>query len=391
MDPIAVKTEDEVTILTGTSYVTLPRKGRARPGIPPTRPAPRSRDFRRVVEAGARALVVSAGRAFVFVVAPGLWLGAVPAPLDAAEEGPETARGVAVAPADATSQGAEFRQELPGPVVGPEWLAERLADPDLVLLHVGRREEYEEAHLPGARFLDLADVSFSRGATDDPDRVMLDLPPDLATVRSALEAVGVSDGSTVVVSYGEGRATTATRVLWTLEVMGLGARSALLDGGVEAWSASGRETTSAASNASGGRISLEPRLDRRVDKGWVLANLTTPGVAIVDGRRLNSYTGEREELPGRAGHIPGAGSLPIEELFGEDGRLRDPGELRDLFARAGVDAGDTVVAYCHIGLRATAVILAARVAGYDAVLYDGSMMEWARDPGMPLERSGGGS
>ncbi|HSG46296.1 MAG TPA: rhodanese-like domain-containing protein, partial [Longimicrobiales bacterium] len=100
--------------------------------------------------------------------------------------------------------------------------------------------------------------------------------------------------------------------------------------------------------------------------------------------------GEREEFPGRAGHIPGAGNLPIEDLFGDDGRLRPREELRDLLAAAGVEEGDTVVAYCHIGLRATAVILAARAAGFEAVLYDGSMNEWARDPGLPLARPGGG-
>ena len=52
--------------------------------------------------------------------------------------------------------------------------------------------------------------------------------------------------------------------------------------------------------------------------------------------------------------------------------------------------GHPVVAYCHIGLRATAVILAARAAGYPAVLYDGSMNEWARDPGLPLTLPEGG-
>lgn len=280
---------------------------------------------------------------------------------------------------------------IPGPVVDAGWLEARTGDPGLVVLHVGSRESYDEGHVPGARFLDLSDISYSRGGMDDPDLVRLDLPSELAPVREALEGVGISDESTVVVTYGGNRVTSATRVLWTLEFMGLGERSAVLDGGIDAWKASGLETTSEIPDASAGRISVGPVMDKRVDKAWVLANLQAPGVAIVDGRRPSSYTGEREEFPGRAGHIPGAGSLPIEELFGEDGRLLGRAALRGLFERAGVAEGDTVVAYCHIGLRATAVILAARVAGFDAVLYDGSMVEWARDPEMPLERAGGGS
>ena len=90
-----------------------------------------------------------------------------------------------------------------------------------------------------------------------------------------------------------------------------------------------------------------------------------------------------------AGHIPGAGNLPIEDLFDADGMLRTRTELTSLLNEAGVAEGDTVVAYCHIGLRATAVILAARAAGFEALLYDGSMSEWGRDSSLPLERGPG--
>lgn len=280
-------------------------------------------------------------------------------------------------------------QSLPGPVVDAEWLSAHLDEPGVVVLEVGAREAYEAGHIRGARHLDLARISFSRGERDDPDHVMLDVPA-VDVVRRALEAVGVSDDSRVVVTFDESRrVTSATRVLWTLEFMGLGEQSALLDGGNPAWVRAGRALSSEAVEVVPGRLALDPALEQRVDKAWVLANLDTPGVALVDGRRAEPYTGAREEFPGRAGHIPGAGHLPIEDLFDDEGMLRTRTELVGLLNKAGVQEGDTVVAYCHIGLRATAVILAARAAGFEALLYDGSMNEWARDPTLPLERGPG--
>lgn len=280
-------------------------------------------------------------------------------------------------------------QTLPGPVVNAEWLSAHLDEPGVVVIQVGAREAYDVGHIRGARHLDLARISFSRGERDDPDHVMLDVPA-VEVVREALEEVGVSDDSRVVVTFDESRrVTSATRVLWTLEFMGLGGQSALLDGGNPAWVREGHVLTSDAVEAAPGHLSLEPALGHRVDKAWVLANLETPGVALVDGRRVDPYTGAREEFPGRAGHIPGAGNLPIEDLFDADGMLRTRTELTSLLNEAGVAEGDTVVAYCHIGLRATAVILAARAAGFEALLYDGSMSEWGRDSSLPLERGPG--
>lgn len=304
----------------------------------------------------------------------------LPAVLAALAAGP-----VAVSPASA--------QEMPVPVVDVEWLAANLQAPDLVVLQAGGGEDaFAQGHIPGSRYLDLGAVTYSSGDREDPDHVMLEVPAELPQVREALEAVGVSDRSRVVVTFdGARRVTSATRLLWTLDFMGLGSRSALLDGGTEAWRAAGGEMEPGAPQpVTAGSITVPPAEDRRVDRDRVLASLDAPDIALVDGRRPEAWSGERPEFPGRAGHIPGAGNLPIEDLFLEDGRLRPRGELVDLLARAGVREGDTVVAYCHIGLRATAVILAARAAGFPALLYDGSMNEWARDPDLPLAVPAGG-
>lgn len=282
--------------------------------------------------------------------------------------------------------GSLSAQDLPGPIVPVEWLRDNLESEGLVVVQVGGDEEaFAQGHIPGSRFLDLGDLAFSRGDYGAPGSVRLEVPAELAAVEAALERAGVSNDSRVVVAAVDPRRiTTATRVLWTLQYLGSGDEAAVLDGGLVAWNAAGLPVATGADPGVEGSFTARPDTGVRVSRGWVADNLASSGVSIVDGRRSEAYTGEREEIPGRAGHIPGAGNLPIEALFEEDGRLRSRGELRDLLAQAGVEAGDTVVAYCHIGLRATAVVLAARVAGYQAILYDGSMVDWAMDRELPM-------
>jgi thiosulfate/3-mercaptopyruvate sulfurtransferase len=85
------------------------------------------------------------------------------------------------------------------------------------------------------------------------------------------------------------------------------------------------------------------------------------------------------------GHVPGAHSLPFTSVSTADGKLKSTDELKALFTEAGVKSGDHIIAYCHIGIQATAVIFAARSLGMDAVLYDGSFQDWSKR-GLPVEK-----
>lgn len=272
-------------------------------------------------------------------------------------------------------------------LVDAAWLQSHIDDPELVVVHVGRG--YDEGHVPGAALLDLDAIAYSAGEMDDPDHVMLDLPPDLSTARAAFEAAGVRDGARVVLVHPERGFNYAARALWTLQVLGVD-DARILDGGLPAWVGAGGEVSTTAATPAQGRLTAAPRLERRVDKAFVRDRGTAPGVALVDARRAAHYDGVEEEIDGRAGHIPGAGNLFAGELLDDEGRLKSAAELRSLFEAAGVEEGDRVVTYCHIGLWGSAVLFAARTLGYDAALYDGSMTEWARDRSLPLETAGGG-
>jgi thiosulfate/3-mercaptopyruvate sulfurtransferase len=278
-------------------------------------------------------------------------------------------------------------------LVDASWLAEHLDEPGLVVLHVAAGEDALGGPLvPGSSEIHLDRISINQQDEGAPV-VRLDLPDDLSSVRAAFEAAGISDDSRVVVTYADRRFPDATRTVWTLQVLGKDSGVSVLDGGIEAWSAAGGDVSTERSVPIPGHLTTAPRLDRRVDAAFVLHEGTADGVALIDARRSVSYDGTRPEMPGRSGHIPGAGSLPQTELYTDDGLLKSAAELRALFDQAGVTSGDGVVAYCHIGYWASAVVFAARTLGLDARLYDGSMTEWAANAELPLvvpEAGGGG-
>ena len=271
-------------------------------------------------------------------------------------------------------------------VVTPAWLAQHLHDADLVLLHVGDRAEYDRAHIPGARFVSLRDVSVS--SMDHDKGLMLEMP-GADTLRAQLQRLGIGDRSRVVVYYGNDWVSPATRVMFTLDYAGLGARSALLDGGMPAWVAASQAVTAAVPDERVGALSpLRPR-PIVVDAAWVRSRLGTPGFHLIDGRAAVYYDGVEEAGP-RKGHVAGARNVPFTSVTDEHLRLRTPAELAALFEAAGVGPRDTVVAYCHIGQQATAVLFAARSLGHPVLLYDGSYQEWSRRTDLPVENPAAG-
>jgi thiosulfate/3-mercaptopyruvate sulfurtransferase len=267
-------------------------------------------------------------------------------------------------------------------LVSTDWLAQQLGDPDLVVVDSswfmpssGRsgRAEYFAAHIPGARFLDIDEVS----DRTNPAPHML---PSAADFAAAMEQIGIG-GSDRIVVYDNSPTRTAARGWFLLRHFGAN-RVAILDGGLQKWLAEGRPTESGESSPRPAKFDAAER-EEVVTKQQLLAGI---GIPWLDARGKPRFEGsEADPRAGVApGHAPGARNLPFGSLYRDDGTFKPVEELRRLFAEAGIDPAKPFVASCGSGVTANSLIFAAHLIGNDeTMLYDGSWSEWGADPGTP--------
>ena len=291
-----------------------------------------------------------------------------------------------------------------GSLVGTEWLAEHLSDPNLVVADMRWREDgsgrvlYERGHVPGAVFVDWA--------TDlvDPEHevaFMLAPPERFAAV---MERCGIGDDTTVV-AYADRFGSGPFRLWWAGRVYGHD-QVLVLDGGLDRWLAEGRPLADEPTRPRRGvRWNPRPAASPAAVAEDVTAAASRPDVVVLDSRPGSQFRGEavwfetgpvpagpdgiartpRGDL--RAGHVPWAVSVPARDLYRDDGTLKTPEELRGMFARFGATEDKGAIAYCGVGVSASALLFALHRAGIErAALYDASWEEWGRDPSRPVAR-----
>ena len=246
---------------------------------------------------------------------------------------------------------------------------------------VSGREDYEQAHLPGAGFLDVA------GELSDPDSRLPFTLPSAERFAEAMSRQGVGPGTRVVL-YSRGSPMWATRVWWLLRAFGFD-DAALLDGGFEKWSKEGRRVSSAPSAYPPARFEPRPRPELIASRAAVLAAVGDRAACIIDALPRPSYRGEGPSPYGRAGHITSSVNAPFNELVrAQDQTLRTADELRALFGEIGLQGDQRAITYCGGGIAASLAAFALVLIGHpDVALYDGSLSEWAPDPSLPMETS----
>ncbi len=267
-------------------------------------------------------------------------------------------------------------------LVSPAWLKENLNDPKLVLFHVGPKPDFDKEHLPGAQLVAPQDFSIPRAE----GALLLQLLP-VDALRDKLQSLGVSDDSRVVVYFGSDWMSPTTRVYFSLDAAGLGERASVLDGGMPAWKAAGGATTDEVKAPKPGKITVKPRPELVIGLDDVRGGLAKSSIDLIDARNSEFFDGTSPGSMPRAGHIPGAHSIPFASLATTDLKMKTEAEISDIFKAAGVKQGDTVVSYCHIGQQATMVYFAAKRLGFPARVYDGSWDEWSRKDELPVETS----
>jgi len=276
-------------------------------------------------------------------------------------------------------------------LVTAEWLSEHLNDPDLVVLDctvlvepdedggfriVSGRANYETGHIPTAGFADLM------GDLSDGDSSISFAVPSPEQFAAAIGALGVGDDTRVVL-YDASGSMWAARVWWMLRWVGFD-RAALLDGGLNAWTAEGRPLSTEPATRSARNLTPNVRPELIADGDEVFASIGDDAVNLIDALSEAHYRGEIS-MYGRPGHIPGASNVPVFSLVDDTGRYRSNEELAKIF---GGDRDTRTITYCGGGIAASAdAFILTRLGHTDVAVYTASLQEWAADPANPLEVS----
>jgi len=310
---------------------------------------------------------------------------------DAATAAAETsaAESLGAGPTALSSRGLLPNRSQPEVLVDPGWLAERLCQPDLRILELGKRDAYDLGHIPQAAFVDwISDIT-------DPDL------PERYNVLSGrqmeqlLSRLGVGKKTTVVL-YDRLANRLATRMFWSLRLYGH-QQIEILNGGGNAWSVARQPLVTEVPTFAHTKYRVDP-LDGalQADRAFIKSQLAKPQFALVDGRPTGQYTGQ---LPGkvfhtgkphaRRGHLPQAVNIPWQENLTADGRFKSVNRLRKIYNEHGVTPESTVVTYCNEGLHAAHPwFVLTELLGYRQVrLYDDSLSEWANTSDAPLVTS----
>ena len=245
---------------------------------------------------------------------------------------------------------------------------------------------FDTVHIEGAQQAHLDRNLSTHGATAlNGGRHPL---PARETVAAWLGSLGFQNHMQAVV-YDRNGANYCGRLWWMLKWLGHDA-VAVLDGGLQAWQASGGAVASgpaAKGNAAG--FELKPALREWLSTAQLAPQVGHPNLTIIDARAAARYRGEVEPLDPVAGHIPGALNRPFSENLTAEGFFKSPDVLRAEFESllAGRDPS-TVVHHCGSGVSTVPNILAMELAGLGVTrLYPGSWSEWCNTPDLPCAKS----
>jgi thiosulfate/3-mercaptopyruvate sulfurtransferase len=276
----------------------------------------------------------------------------------------------------------------PEVLVDTAWVADHLRDPKVRV--VESNEDillYDQGHIPGAVKLDWV------GDLNDP--VVRDYL-DRERFEKLLAAKGISNDTTVVF-YGDKNNWWATYAFWVFKLFGHN-DARIMNGGRAKWIAEGRELSKDVPSYPVGSYKAPERDDQtiRAFRDQVKEHIKKSGVALVDVRSPQEYSGERTHMPEypqegtlRGGHIPTAVSIPWAQAVKEDSTFKSREDLEALYGGKGVTGDKDVIAYCRIGERSSHTwFVLTYLLGYPQVRnYDGSWTEWGNGVGLPIEKT----
>ena len=271
-------------------------------------------------------------------------------------------------------------------LITPKELANHIEDTNLVIIdgswylpnqNRNPRQEYNDQHIPGARFFDIDAVS-------DQTSNLPHMMPDQDLFAKEVEQLGISNSSEIIVYDGSGL-FSAARVWWMFQAFGHN-RVKILEGGLPQWLDLGYSVTQKQSPIHKGSFRCHLNNSMVSTMKEVQENCETGKFTLLDARSGARFRGEapepRPELP--SGHMPGATSLPFTDLMNGN-QLKPVSDLKPIFASMGLNEDSQIITSCGSGVTAAIITLALSSCGYgNNKLYDGSWTEWASNPDNPI-------
>ena len=265
-------------------------------------------------------------------------------------------------------------------LVSADWLAEHLNDSGACIVDARGAGRYAEGHLPGAVNLPVARL-------DDPAASVRSTLLPAERFSTLVGNLGIGSDDPVVI-YDDGPGLMAARTFWALEYHGH-QKLAVLDGGIAKWAAEGKPLSTEAASPQPKQYTATVHPERGATKESVKGKLEQAGVAILDVRSLDEYTGAVVNAF-KGGHIPGAKHLEWSDALNPAaGVIKGAEDLAKQFEGVGVTQDKEVITYCQGGVRAAHSYYVLRLLGYDKVSnYTGSWGDWGNDPSLPVEQGG---
>ena len=270
-------------------------------------------------------------------------------------------------------------------LVSADWAKARLDDPSIRFVEVDvDTTAYDQSHIPGA-------VGWN-WTSQLSDGVRRDIATQ-ASFSALLSKSGIGPDTTIVL-YGDNNNWFAAWAYWQLQLYGH-REVRLLNGGRKFWLDNNLPlSTDVPAYSETGYQLPEADFSLRAFRDDILPHVGDGSIALVDVRSPAEFNGEVIAPPGmtetaqRAGHIPGAASIPWAQQVREDGTFKSAEELTALYAAKGVEGDADIIAYCRIGERSSlSWFVLHELLGFSRVRnYDGSWTEWGSLIGVPIEK-----
>lgn len=262
-------------------------------------------------------------------------------------------------------------------VIEPEQLESILNSDDIVVIDLSKASSYQQAHVPGAFFLEYGAILRNEGRT-------MGLLPDVDTLSNIFSGLGIGP-DTHVVAYDDEGGGKAARLLWTLEAMGHN-RASLLNGGLHAWVNEQHPLSADIEQPSPTLFTAKPTDGPIADASYIMSKLDDPQYQLMDARSAGEYQGMKR-FAEKSGHIPGA--INMDWVLAMDQtknlRLKEKAELETMLNNFCFDRSKEITVYCHTHHRSSLSYIMLKHMGFEKVKgYPGSWSDWGNRSETPV-------